>query len=171
MSTNTPLKPGSTELRARLMENVKSAMKARDTFTSILLRSVLAEIYAADKNSRGQVSHSTEINIVRKAISRRQDCAAQFAKAGREDLASKEEAEAKQLSEFVPPLMSEDQVTEHLLAAFQSLAPKDITEPRKATGMLLKLFYGQVDKSSVDADVVTRLARDTLKSIKTETQN
>ncbi|KAF8054155.1 hypothetical protein FPV67DRAFT_1683008 [Lyophyllum atratum] len=59
------------DLRTRLMDEIKSAMKGKDATTSTTLRSVLSEVYAADKASNAKVPSSTIANILRKAVVRR----------------------------------------------------------------------------------------------------
>jgi len=145
-----------TSLRARLMSEVQMAMKARDSIASTTLRSVLSEIYAADKVLGNKVPSSTIANILRKAVSRRNDAAAKFTQASRQDLADKELREQEILLKFSPPLLSEAEIDRTLRHIINTL-PADL-QTQKALGRVFRDFYQKVDKSEVDINLVKRRA-------------
>ncbi|KAJ3724926.1 Yqey-like protein-domain-containing protein [Lentinula guzmanii] len=151
---STASRESALEIRDVLQTRVKDAMRAKNITASMTLRSILAEINAADKAANSKISSSSIINIIRKASARRHDAAAQYTQAKRPDIAEKELAEASLLEEFLPPLLSSaeiDQEIEDVLTSL-SLAPND--DPRKATGRIFKEFYTKVDRSLVDAELV-----------------
>ncbi|KAL0956104.1 hypothetical protein HGRIS_002272 [Hohenbuehelia grisea] len=137
-------------IRERLTSDVKTAMKNKEKLTSTALRAVLSDIYAADKASNDKASESAIISILRKAFVQRNDAAAQFTKAERPDLAEKERLEANVLSKYLPPLLPEadiDRVLKDILAS-------QVETGGNKMGQLMKAFYLQVDKSSVDPKTV-----------------
>ncbi|KAI0351004.1 GatB/YqeY domain-containing protein [Trametes cingulata] len=150
------------DVRSRLMLELKEAMKSKDTLKSTTIRSVLSEVYAADKAASGAAPPSAVVGILRKAATRRVDAAAEFNKAARQDLAEKEQQEAAILQSFLPPLLPEAEIDRVLQDV---LASPSITEavakgpPQKALGQVFKAFYTQVDKSNVDPDVVRQRAQ------------
>ncbi|KAI0320764.1 GatB/YqeY domain-containing protein [Amylostereum chailletii] len=134
-------------------------MKAKDTATATTIRSVLAEVYSADKASADQkISSSAIVALLRKASARRVDSATQFIQASRPDLADKEKQEADLLAQFLPPLLSEAEVDRILKQIIEEQFPQSPKDPRKAIGMVFKAFYAQVDRSAVDPDMVKRRA-------------
>jgi len=144
------------DIRGRLVSEVKTAMKNKDSFTSTTLRSVLSEVYAADKTSPPKISSSAITSIIRKAVLRRTDSATQFINASRPDLAAKEKLEADILVTLLPPLLAESEINrvlQDVLAGYKLEG-----EPRKALGKLLKAFYIKVDKSTVDPNLVKNRA-------------
>ncbi|KAG5636361.1 hypothetical protein H0H81_008309 [Sphagnurus paluster] len=149
--------PETTDIRARLMNEVKLAMKSKDATTSTTIRSVLSEVYAADKASEVEKVPSTVIvNILRKAVVRRNEAAIKFTQAARPELAKKELRETEILSKFLPPLLSEteiDQALAQILATLPATADR-----KKSLGVIFKEFYSQVDKSTVDPNLVKRRA-------------
>jgi uncharacterized protein YqeY len=147
---------GPTDIRGRLLIEVKNAMKNKDTFASTTLRSVLSEVYAADKTSPPKVSCSAITSIIRKAVLRRRDSASQFISASRLDLADKEKREADILSTFLPPLLAESEIDRVLRDVLVEHKPE--SDPRKALGKVFKSFYSKVDKSTVDTDLVKQRA-------------
>ncbi|KAH7888358.1 GatB YqeY domain-containing protein [Phlebopus sp. FC_14] len=142
----------SEDVRERLTAGVKQAMKSKDQAASTTLRSVLSEVYNLDKSSGSKLSSSAIVAILRKAVLRRTESAAEYIKGARPDLAEKESREAEIISEFLPPLLSEAEI-DRVLKEVISECPRD-SNPRKYTGMVFKSFYSKVDKSNVDADIV-----------------
>ncbi|KAG2153892.1 GatB YqeY domain-containing protein [Suillus clintonianus] len=147
---------GVSDIRQQLMSGVKTAMKAKDSMTSMTLRTILSEVYAADKLAGSPVSSPAIIAILRRATLRRHDSANQFVKASRPDLAQKEQREADIIAPFLPPLMSEadiDRVLNEVIA--ETTLDGD---SRKILGQVYKTFYSKVDKSNVDTETVKRKA-------------
>ncbi|KAF8894938.1 GatB YqeY domain-containing protein [Gymnopilus junonius] len=142
----------STGLRASLQNEIKAAMKNRDTNTSTILRSVMSEINSAEKASNDELSSSTIAGIVRKAIQRRTEAALKFSEASRADLAEKEHREADILSKFLPPLLSSADIDAHVKAIVDNLPAG--TDLKKSSGFIFKEFYSRVDKSTVDPNLV-----------------
>jgi len=150
------------DIRKRLTDELKSAMKSKDTIKSTTIRSILSEVYSADKTQPQPLSPSSIVSIIRKATSRRLDAATEFDKAQRPELAEKERKEADLLSDFLPALLSESDIDGVLQGVIdeQNPAPGD----RKAVGMLFKAFYSKVDRSHVDSDLVKKRAEALLAS-------
>jgi len=151
------------DIRGRLLSEVKTAMKNKDSFTSTTLRAVLSEVYAADKTSPSQISSSAIISIIRKATLRRTDSAAQFTGASRPDLAEKENREADILSAFLPPLLAESEIDRVLRDVLAEHKPEG--DPRRALGQVFKTFYAKVDKSTVDTNLVKSRAEILLSNV------
>lgn len=90
------------------------------------------------------------------------DTAAEFTKAARPDLAQKEEQEAAILQSFLPPLLSESDIDRALkdVLANPSIVEVVAKGPaQKALGQVFKAFYAQVDKSTVDPNLVRQRAQ------------
>ncbi|KZT19711.1 GatB/YqeY domain-containing protein [Neolentinus lepideus HHB14362 ss-1] len=133
-------------------------LQNKDSFKSTTLRSVLAEIQAADKAAPQQkASSSSIVSIIRKATQKRNEAAEQFSQSNRPDLAEKEKKEVELLSSFLPALLSESEIDRFLKEVMDTEV--DVGEnPRKAAGKIYKAFYMKVDKSLVDPDLVKRRA-------------
>lgn len=146
----------SQELRTRLMSHIKAALKARDSLTASTLRSVLADVQAADKvHKEGQINASAVRLFIAKGIARRHDAASQYDKAKRPELAIKERQEALILQNLLPPAMSDSKIDEVLKQIIASLST---STKQPSLGQLFKSFYTQVDKSVVRPDVLKQRA-------------
>ncbi|KIJ39850.1 hypothetical protein M422DRAFT_257168 [Sphaerobolus stellatus SS14] len=141
------------DLTARLQADLKTALKARDSAKSTIIRSVLAEVYNAQKQVAPKTLTSSDVAaVVRKAEQRRLDSAKQFEEASRSDLAEKEKEEAALLASYLPPVLNTEQIDTILR---KIIASADRSQnPKKAKGLALKAFLGEVDKSTVQTDVV-----------------
>ncbi|KIK68825.1 hypothetical protein GYMLUDRAFT_34816 [Collybiopsis luxurians FD-317 M1] len=145
------LKP---DIRNVLQIRVKDAMRAKNTFAATTLRSILAEINAADKTTSSTVSSSAIVNIIRKASARRHDAAEQYIRANRSDLADKELQEASLLEEFLPPTLTTSEIDATIKDILSSPDLSLDENPRKATGKIFQVFYTKVDRSLVDTNLV-----------------
>ncbi|TFY70858.1 hypothetical protein EVG20_g2150 [Dentipellis fragilis] len=125
-------------------------MKNKDSFSSTTIRSVLAEVYAADKASKdGKVPSSNIFTLIKKAQKRRLDAATKFIEATRADLAEKEQKEADFLSTFLPPLLPEAEVV-RILEEIISQQRAEGDQPKKTLSKVLPVFYAKVEKTAVD---------------------
>ncbi|KAF5326129.1 hypothetical protein D9611_000137 [Ephemerocybe angulata] len=148
-----------SDLRTRIMGEIKSAMKNKDTFTSMTLRSVLSEVYNADKAApEGKITSEKIATILRKAFERRTEAISKFQAASRGDLAEKELKEVEIIAKFLPPVLTEAEV-DGILSSILAKLPAGTNPPQRALGMVFKEFYAQVDKSRVDAELLKRRAQ------------
>ena len=139
------------------------------------VQSVLSEVYSADKISNGKKVDSVAIaTLIRKACTRRVrafhfcpfvthspaqlDSADQFNRASRPDLATKERQEADFLAAFLPPLLPEAEIDRILKGVISEQLSETQVDPRKSIGKVFKTFYAQVNRASVDPDLVRRRA-------------
>ncbi|KAF9652996.1 hypothetical protein BDM02DRAFT_2425130 [Thelephora ganbajun] len=124
---------------------------------STTIRAALTEIYAADKVQSEKIPDSVIVSLLHKAAQRRLDNASQFEKGGREDLAVKEKEEHAFLTSYLPPLLSEADINKALKPIVDVLkATAKSGESKKLIGLVFKSFYSQVDRSTVDYDLVKK---------------
>ncbi|KAG7090868.1 hypothetical protein E1B28_009949 [Marasmius oreades] len=144
----------NNDIRRLLTLRIKDAMKSKNQVASTTLRTVLSQVNAADKTSKaGPISPSAILAIMRKAHAQRLDSAHTFNTNSRPDLADKELKEASILNDFLPPLLSPEQIDNHLHEILSTLQSDQRKSP-KAAGTIFKIFYSKIDKSSVDTELV-----------------
>jgi uncharacterized protein YqeY len=146
----------------RLRDELKAAMKQKDTFKLTVIRSVLAEVTNADKAGPAPIKDNGILAVIQKSISQRTESATQFRAASRTDLAEKEDAEAALLVGFLPPQLTESEVEERLRAIIKNLG--EGLDKQRGVGIVMKEFYQQVDKAQVQGDMVAKKVRDLLSS-------
>lgn len=86
------------------------------------------------------------------------DSADQFNRASRSDLAAKERQEADFLAAFLPPLLPEAEIDRILKGVISEQLSETQVDSRKSIGKVFKTFYAQVNRASVDPDLVRRRA-------------
>ena len=98
-------------LRDKINEDLKSAMKAGDKIRLETVRSIRALILEFEKSGSGkELNAEEEIRMLTTAAKKRKESIEQFRNAGRNELAEKEEAELKIIEEYLPKQLSADEV-------------------------------------------------------------
>ncbi|MEW5844344.1 MAG: GatB/YqeY domain-containing protein [Bacteroidota bacterium] len=98
-------------LRDKINEDLKSAMKAGDKIRLETVRSIRALILEFEKSGSGkELNAEEEIRMLTSAAKKRKESIEQFRNAGRNELAEKEEAELKIIEEYLPKQLSADEV-------------------------------------------------------------
>lgn len=91
------------------------------------------------------------------------DSAVQFRSASRPDLAEKEELESQVLSSFLPTQLGDEEIEQRLREAFSKLE-STTGNPGALVGKLMKAFYETTERASVQADAVSKKAREIIQS-------
>jgi len=104
--------PLSSDLEARIQSDLVEARKARDKMATVLLTTTLSELRNRKIEQRGELSDQDAIEVLVRGVKQRAESAEQMRAGGREDLASKEEAEARRLRDYLPAALDEDTVRE-----------------------------------------------------------
>ena len=146
-------------LEKLVMEQLKAAMKSKDTVALQALRAVKSAILLA-KTENGAVSElpeDLELKILQKQVKQRKDSAAIFLEQGREDLAEPELAEAAIIEQFLPEALSEGEVEKVVLAAIQKTGASGMKDMGKVMGMVSKELAGQADGKTISTLVKKNL--------------
>ena len=141
----------------RLNEDVKTAMKARDTLRLNVLRMTLSEIKNARIEKLADLTDEEVIQVIRRGLKRRQESIEMFGKGGREDLVAKETQEAEILTGYLPQAVTGEvlaQAVDAAIAETGAAGPKDLGKVMKA---VMARFPGQVDGKEVQTLVRARL--------------
>ena len=119
-------------LQEQVMQELKTAMKAKDTVALESLRAIKSALLLAktDKGGGGSMSGAEEIALVQKLVKQRKDSAAIFVEQGREDLAAPELAEAAVIEQFLPEALSDEEI-EKMVQEAEEFADQDKAEKEK----------------------------------------
>jgi uncharacterized protein YqeY len=97
-------------LKSRLRQDLNAARKAKDKLKTLVLSTTLADLRNREIEL-GQEADDEEVQgVLTKAVKRRKEAADQMRSGGRSELAEKEEAEARILSDYLPEGLPEDEV-------------------------------------------------------------
>ena len=138
-------------LQKQIMEEMKAAMKSKDTIALQALRSVKsAFLLAKTETGAGEdLSEEQEIKIIQKQVKQRKDSAAIFIKQNRQDLAEPELKEIAVLEKFLPEALSEDKIEEVVINTIQKLGASGMKDMGKVMGIVSKELSGQADGKTI----------------------
>jgi len=151
-------------LKEQITEDMKSAMRARDTERLGTIRLLLAAAKQKEVDERVVLDDVAIVAIIDKMIKQRKDSVAAFTQADRMDLADKETAEIKVLQAYLPQRLSADELTAAIRAIVAELGaelgrdagPGDMG---KVMGLVRTRLAGKADMGQVSAAVKSALSR------------
>ncbi len=145
-------------LRDRIQDDMKTAMRARESERLATIRLLLAALKQKEVDERIVLDDAAVIGIVDKLIKQRKDSIEAFRKAERFDLADKEEAEMKVLQGYLPQRMNAQEVEQAVRALVSSLGASGPGDMGKVMGAAKAQLAGKADMAQVSAAVKAALA-------------
>jgi uncharacterized protein YqeY len=141
----------------RLTEDMKTAMKARESLRVQTLRFTLADIKNVRIEKGEDLTDEDVVQVLRRAVKRREESIEQYRQGGREDLAEKETAEAEILRVYLPQMMDGAALTAAVDAAIAETGATSLKEMGKVMKHVMSAYAGKVDGKQVQAVVRERL--------------
>ena len=150
------------DMRTRVTEALKDAMKAKEADRLATLRLINAAIKDKDIAFRGSgddevVGDSDVLAIMGRMVKQRHESARAYDEGGRIELAEKERAEIKFIEEFLPKQLNEDETADAVKAAIDAVGAESIRDMGKVMGELKSKYTGQMDFGTVGPLVKARL--------------
>ena len=146
-------------MKERVSQDIKKAMKAKGVLRLSTLRMALADFQKKEKEKGEPVKDEEAIQIIQSMIRKRKDSVEQYRKAGREELAQKEEQEITILNEYLPEQMSEEQVRELAIKTISELGVTGPKEMGRVMGSLVKQLSGKADGGTISRIVKEELQK------------
>ena len=144
-------------LKDRIQEATKDAMRAKDKARLATLRMINAAIKQREVDERIELGDDQILAVLEKMLKQRREALEQYRKAGREDLAAKEEAEMALIQEFLPEPLSEDELDALIQTAIEETGAQSIRDMGKVMARLRPQVQGRADMSQVSAKIKARL--------------
>ena len=148
-------------LTAQLTEDIKTAMRAKDTVALNVVRALKSAIkYAAIEKlgAEGELPDADALTVVRKEIKKRQDSVASYEQANRQDLIDTEKAEIAVLEKYLPAAMSAEDLTKMVEAVIAELGATSKKEMGAVMKLLQERSEGRADGKTLSSEVSKRLA-------------
>lgn len=143
--------------QAELKEQMKAAMKAKDTVRLSVIRGLISamtnESAAKGKGPDGVLSDDEVLTVITRAAKQRKDSISQFEAGGRPELAEGEKAELAIIESMLPAQMSQDEIVAAAKAKAAEMGVADKSGANKLMGMLMKDLKGRADGNAVKAVV------------------
>ena len=145
-------------LKLSITEDMKTAMRARDTVRLGAIRLLLAAMKQREVDERIDLSDADVVTIIDKMIKQRRDSISQFEAAKRQELADAEKFEISVLQTYMPQPMTEAEVAAAVAEAITSSGAKLPQEMGKVIALLKPKLAGRADMGKVSALVKARLS-------------
>lgn len=144
-------------LSERINNDLKEAMKNKDSFKLGVIRMVKGAMQLEKSNPRAELTDDDVIKVLSKQIKMRKESIAQFETAGREDLVEQNKKELEILNTYMPEQLSLEELNKIIDKVFDEVNPTSI----KDMGMIMKtlspLMKGKADMSLVNTIIKERL--------------
>src|SRR3990167_5514504 len=144
-------------LKTQVTEDMKSAMRAKETACLSTIRMLLAAMKQKEVDERVTLTDSDILTILNKMIKQRRESATQFRNAARLELAEKEEREIKQLTHYLPQQLSDTELDKIIEEAIQTTAAKTIKEMGAIMAIIKPKAQGRADMTKVSEKIKDKL--------------
>jgi len=144
-------------LKARITDDMKTAMRAKEMARLGTIRLLLAAIKQREVDERIELDDAAVSSIVEKLIKQRKDSISQFQVAGRDDLVAAEQAELVVLQAYLPEQLSAAEVEAAVATAIAESGASSAKDMGKVMGLLNPRLAGRADMGQVSALIKARL--------------
>ena len=144
-------------LKARITEDMKDAMRAKDAPRLSTIRLLLAAIKQREVDERIELDDAQVLSVIEKMIKQRRESIAQYEKAARTDLADKERYEISVIEAYLPKQMSQQELEAAVAEALAATGAKAASDMGKVMGVLKPRLAGRADMGKVSALVKSKL--------------
>jgi len=146
-------------LKDRINDDMKAAMRARETERLGTIRLLLAAIKQREVDERIVLDDAAITAVIDKMIKQRKDSISQFEAAGRTDLVDKESAELTILAAYMPEQLSDAEIAAEVQAAVTQTGAAGPQDMGKVMGILKPKLAGRADMTAVSGLVKAALAK------------
>ena len=147
-------------LEQQVQEDIKKAMKAKDTVAMNATRAIKGQIllFKTSEGGSREVTDGDILNMIRKLVKQRREAAEQYTAAGRQELADNELAEAAVLEKYLPRQLSAEEVRAKVQEIIAQVGATSIKDMGKVMGAANKALAGLSDGRTISAIVKELLA-------------
>ena len=144
-------------LKAQISEDMKNAMRAKDSVRLGAIRLLQAAIKQREVDERIELNDSDVIAAIEKMLKQRRDSIAAFESANRQDLADIEKFEVTVLQTYLPQQLTEDEIKVILETVVTETGAAGIKDMSKVMAAIKPLVAGKVDMGKISGLIKTRL--------------
>ena len=146
-------------LKARILEDVKDAMRARDKARLGTLRMVTAALKQREIDGRtSSLDDASVVAVLVKMLKQRRESASQYEGAGRDDLAAAEREEISIIETYMPRVLDPAEIDSMIAAAIDDAGAATMKDMGRVMGLLKSRLQGRADMGAVSATVKARLS-------------
>lgn len=142
----------------QITNDIKQAMLAKDKKRLSALRAIKSAIMLLNTSGDGEASEEEVIKAMQKLVKQRKDSVAIYIEQGREDMAEEEQYQAEVIGEYLPAMMSEDEVRKVVEAQIQKVGAAGPQDMGKVMGPIMGQLQGKADGKLISQIVKESLA-------------
>ncbi len=143
-------------LKEQIKNDIKDAMRAKDTLRRDTLRNINTVIKQIEVDERRELNDSEVESILMKYIKQREDAIAQFKEAGRDDLVAKDQAEIDIIKSYLPKPMEDSELEETIKTIIQELEATTMKEMGKVMSKAKEIIGSRADGGRI-SQIVKRV--------------
>ncbi|MDP6104422.1 MAG: GatB/YqeY domain-containing protein [Gammaproteobacteria bacterium] len=147
-----------SELKKRITDDMKSAMKAKDKEFLRATRMIIEAIKQKEVDERVELDDSQVLTVINKMVKQRKDSISQFDLAGRTDLVEIEEAELEIIKKYMPEQLSDEEVEIFVDKTINDSGSDSMKDMGKLMGMLKGQLDGKADMGAVSQLIKAKLS-------------
>jgi len=144
-------------LKDRVTEDMKAAMRAKDSERLGTIRMITAAIKQREVDERIALDDTQVLAVVEKMIKTRKESVVQFQSGGRDDLVAREQKEIELLQSYLPAQLSETEVDTLIAESIAQSGAASIKDMGKAMALLKQKAQGRADMAAVSAKLKAKL--------------
>lgn len=148
-------------MNEKINEDLKSAMKEKDTFKLSVLRMLKSALQMEQIAKKHELSDSEIASVIKKQVKVRKDSAEEYKKYGKDESVKALEEEIAILDAYLPEEMSESEITEIINRVFVDVKPTSM----KDMGIIMKKVNELLVDKNADMSLVSKLVKDKLSNI------
>ena len=146
-------------LKARISDDMKSAMKAGDKDRLKVVRLIMAAIKQVEVDKRIELDDAAVLGVLEKMVKQRRDSVEQFQQGNRDDLAQIELSEIEVLEQYLPEQLSDAELDAMIDEVISATGAESIRDMGKVMGAIKAQAAGRADMGAVGARVKAKLGQ------------
>lgn len=145
-------------LKDKLMDDLKAAMKDKDTVRKNAVQMVRASVLQVEKDNKVTLDDEGVIEVVAKEVKKRKDVLPEYEKSGRQELIDELNKEIEVLMAYLPEQMSEEEIEALVISAIEEAGAKSMKDIGKVMAVIMPKTKGKADGKTVNQYVKKHLS-------------
>lgn len=139
----------SSPLKARIVDDMKLAMRAKEKDRLMTVRNILAAIKQQEVDTREELDDTAVLAIVDKMCKQRRESISQYSEAGRDDLVDQEKLELGFLKDYLPEALSDDEIKSLIQEALEETGATSMKEMGQVMAYIKPKAQGRADMGKI----------------------
>jgi hypothetical protein len=148
----------NSALKDQIQDAMKTAMKSGDKERLAVIRLIMSAMKQVEVDERTELDDNRVLGILDKMVKQRRESISQFNAGGREDLATREQAEIDVISDFLPQALSEEEIEAIIIQAISDSGAASMKDMGKVMGIIKPQITGRADMGAVSSKIKSRLS-------------